>query len=80
MRKSTTLVLGVTIIDNILSSKQEVTKISSRCDRRLRRGNERNTITLFNFIFALNIGSNMNPEEADEFLDSLEVGLKQGFK
>ena len=28
--------LGVTIIDNILSSKQEVTKISSRCDRRLK--------------------------------------------
>ena len=38
------------------------------------------TEVIFNFIFALDIGSDMNPEEADEFLDSLEVGLKQGFK
>ena len=48
VEKSTTLVLGVTIIDNILSSKQEVTKISSRCDRRLT-----NTIkTSLNITFA----------------------------
>ena len=33
-----------------------------------------------NFIFALDLRNDMNPDEADEFLDSLEVGLKQGFK
>ena len=33
VKKSTTLVLGVTIIDKILSSMQEVMKNSSRCDR-----------------------------------------------
>ena len=32
-KKSTTLLLGVTIIDKILSSMQEVMKNSSRCDR-----------------------------------------------
>ena len=38
VKKSTTLVLGVTIIDKILSSMQEVMKNSSRCDRCLRGG------------------------------------------
>merc|ERR1712218_512944 len=33
-----------------------------------------------NFIFALDLINDMNPKEADEFLDSLEVGLKRGFK
>ena len=36
VKKSTTLVLGVTIIDKILSSMQEAMKNSSRCDRCLR--------------------------------------------
>ena len=35
VKKSTTLVLGVTIIDKILSSMQEVMKNSSRWDQRL---------------------------------------------
>ena len=37
VKKSTTLVLGVTIIDKILSSMQEVMKNSFRCDRCLNR-------------------------------------------